>query len=70
MSAPSRFCDSVNRRTALRVGAASLFGTGYALPRLLAAEAPATSDVSVIFLFLKGGALDHRHLGPQAPGPQ
>ena len=69
MTAPSRFCDSVNRRTALRVGAASLFGTGYALPRLLAAEAPATSDVSVIFLFLKGGlsTIDTWDLKPQAP---
>jgi hypothetical protein len=69
MSAPSRFCDSVNRRTALRVGAASLFGTGYALPRLLAAEAPATSDVSVIFLFLFGGPSQYEtfDMKPEAP---
>jgi len=69
MTAPSRFCDSVNRRTALRVGAASLFGAGCTLPQILAAEAPARSDVSVIFLFLKGGlsTIDTWDLKPQAP---
>ena len=69
MTAPSRFCDSVNRRTALRVGAASLFGAGCSLPQILAAEAPASSEVSVIFLFLKGGlsTIDTWDLKPQAP---
>jgi hypothetical protein len=69
MTAPSRFCDSVNRRTALRVGAASLFGTGCTLPQILAAETPASNDVSVIFLFLKGGlsTIDTWDLKPQAP---
>jgi len=68
MSAPARFCDSLNRRTALKVGAASLFGTGYALPQILAAEAPNAGDVSVIFLFLKGGlsTIDTWDLKPQA----
>lgn len=69
MTAPSRFCDSVNRRTALRVGGASLFGAGFSLPRILAAESPAANDVSVIFLFLKGGlsTIDTWDLKPQAP---
>jgi hypothetical protein len=69
MTAPSRFCDSVNRRTALRVGAASLFGAGCTLPQILAADAPASNDVSVIFLFLKGGlsTIDTWDLKPQAP---
>ncbi|MFN6105398.1 MAG: DUF1501 domain-containing protein [Planctomycetaceae bacterium] len=69
MSAPKRFCDSLNRRTALRVGAATLFGAGCTLPRILAAEAPAGGDVSVIFLFLKGGlsTIDTWDLKPQAP---
>lgn len=69
MSAPKRFCDSLNRRTALRVGAATLFGAGCTLPRFLTAEAPSGGDVSVIFLFLKGGlsTIDTWDLKPQAP---
>ncbi|HBH50834.1 MAG TPA: DUF1501 domain-containing protein, partial [Planctomycetaceae bacterium] len=42
---------------------------GCSLPQILAAEAPASSDVSVIFLFLKGGlsTIDTWDLKPQAP---
>jgi hypothetical protein len=62
-----RFCDGLSRRDALRVGAASLFGTTVGLPRLLA-EKP-QRDVSLIFVFLHGGQshLDTFDLKPDAP---
>jgi len=65
------FCDRLNRRDALRVGTASLFGSALGLPQLLRAEGAAKrkKDVSVIFVFLHGGQshLDTFDLKPDAP---
>lgn len=72
-----RYCDGIRRRDMLRAGtAAGIFGTGVTLPELLRREARAgeTSgaagrDVSLIFLFLKGGlsTIDTLDLKPDAP---
>ncbi|MCY2962880.1 MAG: DUF1501 domain-containing protein [Planctomycetota bacterium] len=74
MATANHFCDRVTRRDALRVGSASLFGAGWGLGQLLsqqsiAAETSAPSDVSVIFLFLKGGlsTIDTWDMKPNAP---
>jgi len=68
---PNTFCDGLNRRDALRVGTASLFGSALGLPQLLRAEGAAKrkKDVSVIFVFLHGGQshLDTFDLKPDAP---
>jgi len=66
------FCDGQTRRDFLRVGTASLFGMGFGLPHLLAADrvkSPGTRDVSLIFVFLKGGqsSIDTFDLKPDAP---
>ncbi|HTN76783.1 MAG TPA: DUF1501 domain-containing protein [Pirellulaceae bacterium] len=68
------FCDGMHRRDLLRIGAASAFGYGLGLQRLLAAESslnkPARSTgVSLIYIFLKGGlsTIDTWDLKPQAP---
>jgi hypothetical protein len=69
------FCDGIRRRDFLRVGAAGAFGVGVTLPTMLqhqalAAEAgKATSDVSVIYIFLLGGlsTIDTFDLKPNAP---
>jgi uncharacterized protein (DUF1501 family) len=66
------FCDGRTRRDFLRVGTASLFGMSFGLPQLLAADrvkSPGTKDVSLIFVFLKGGqsTIDTFDLKPDAP---
>ena len=63
-----RFCDGLSRRDALRVGAASVMGSAFSLPRLLA-KSPGTKDVSLIYVFLHGGlsTIDTFDLKPDAP---
>ena len=69
------FCDGIERRDFLRLGAASLFGLGFNLPGFLEGQARAagqgrgTKDVSLIFLFLHGGlsTMDAWDLKPEAP---
>ena len=69
------FCDGIVRRDFLRVGTAGLFGIGITLPGLLATQARASAfrhqrrDVSLIFVFLKGGCstIDAWDLKPNAP---
>ncbi len=68
-----RFCDGRTRRDFLRVGSAGLFGL--TLPALIEGQARAaaaskpTRDVSLIFVFLKGGlsTIDTWDLKPDAP---
>ena len=72
VNALPKFCHGVGRRDFLRVGAASLFGTGVGLPNILAADrtkSPGTKDVSLIFVFLHGGlsTIDTFDLKPDAP---
>src|SRR5256885_11243104 len=70
-----RYCDGVERRDFLRLGAAGLFGAGFGLPALLEGQARAAEkgtpgrDVSLIFLFLHGGlsTTDTWDLKPPAP---
>ena len=69
------FCDGLQRRDFLRVGAAGLLGLEFTLPGLLQQQAlagvPAAnkSDVSLIYVFLKGGlsTIDTFDLKPDAP---
>src|SRR5262245_38892684 len=66
------YCDGRSRRDFLRIGTAGLFGTGLGLPQILAADtakSPGTKDVSLIFVFLKGGlsTIDTFDLKPDAP---
>ncbi|MBY0460386.1 MAG: DUF1501 domain-containing protein, partial [Gemmataceae bacterium] len=63
------FCDGLTRRDALRVGAATLFGTTLGAPALLRARERTKKDVSLIFVFLHGGQshLDTFDLKPDAP---
>jgi hypothetical protein len=71
------FCDGVDRRSFLRLGSAGLLGMGFSLPGLLASQARAEArkqpdrdrDVSLIFIFLHGGAstIDFWDLKPEAP---
>src|SRR5262249_46549368 len=66
------FCDGRSRRDFLRVGTASLFGMSFGLPHLLATDrvkSPGTREVSLIFVFLKGGqsTIDTFDLKPDAP---
>jgi uncharacterized protein (DUF1501 family) len=67
MTRKSRFCDGVNRRDFLRLGAAAVFGANLSLPRLLAASTP--KDTSLIFVFLHGGlsTIDTFDMKPDAP---
>ena len=75
MKTSSTFCDGVHRRDFLRVGAASLLGLDFTLTGLLQSQAlagaPAAnkSDVSLIYVFLKGGlsTIDTFDLKPDAP---
>jgi hypothetical protein len=70
-----RFCDGLPRRNFLRLGTASLFGMGFGLPGLLELQARArasgrtTPDVSLVFIFLRGGmsTIDAWDLKPDAP---
>lgn len=70
----SGFCDGIDRRGLLRVGAASLFGAAWTLPQLLAQKAngqtgsPADNR-SLIVVFLRGGlsTIDTWDLKPRAP---
>ncbi len=63
------YCDGLARRDFLRLGSAGLLGLGLTWPELLALEEKATKDVSLIFLFLKGGlsTIDTWDLKPDAP---
>ena len=76
MSHPTRFCDGIARRSFLQVGAAGAFGFGLNLPALLEQQARAAQkggggkeDVSVIYIFLKGGlsTIDTFDMKPDAP---
>ena len=66
------YCDGLNRRQALRIGSASLFG-GLGLPQLLEMQAQAQSlpvkAEACIMLFLEGGpsTIDMWDLKPDAP---
>ena len=71
------FCDGIQRRDFLRVGAAGAFGWSATLPLALQQQALAAAageknpsdDVSVIYLFLLGGlsTIDTFDLKPDAP---
>jgi hypothetical protein len=66
------FCDGIARRDFVRIGAASVLGTTFTLPGLLqhrARAAASKSDVSIIYVFLKGGlsTIDTFDLKPDAP---
>lgn len=69
------YCDGINRRDFVRVGAFGLLGIELSLPALLARQARAASkpgskrDVSLIWVFLKGGmsTIDTFDLKPDAP---
>lgn len=71
----SRFCDGIQRRDLLKIGAAGLFGAGITLPQLLQSQAIAaeqgrpSKDVSLIILFLQGGisTIDTWDMKPNAP---
>ncbi|MCH8045433.1 MAG: DUF1501 domain-containing protein, partial [Planctomycetes bacterium] len=76
MSHRPRFCDGIARRSFLQVGAAGAFGFGLNLPALLEQQARAAQkggggkeDVSVIYIFLKGGlsTIDTFDMKPDAP---
>ncbi len=73
MTRRTDYCDGVNRRDLLRVGAAGLFGSTLTLPGILAAQAAQSGDkdngVSLIFVFLKGGlsTIDTFDMKPDAP---
>jgi hypothetical protein len=62
------FCDGVNRRSFLHLGAASVFGYSFAAGGL-ASQRALPRDVSLIYLFLKGGlsTIDTFDLKPNAP---
>ena len=68
------FCDGMQRRDMLRMGAAGVFGMGLTLPQILAGRAQAaatgsaTKEVSLIILFLQGGlsTIDTWDMKPQA----
>ena len=79
MANRDQFCDGVDRRGFLRLGTASLLGTGLTLPGLLQRQAVAGAkaadggrpdrDVSLIFVFLHGGlsTIDTWDPKPDAP---
>ncbi len=70
-----RYCDGIQRRDMLRLGAAGLFGMGVSLPQIMAGRAAAaeagapTKDVSLIIVFLQGGlsTIDTWDMKPNAP---
>ncbi|MGE0606204.1 MAG: DUF1501 domain-containing protein [Pirellulales bacterium] len=70
------YCDGVGRRDLLKIGCAGLLGSGMSLPAVLARQALAAesghaagNDLSLIFLFLKGGlsTIDTWDMKPDAP---
>lgn len=69
------YCDGIQRRDMLRIGAAGLFGSGITLPQIFAGQAAAaeagkpTKDISMIVLFLQGGlsTIDTWDMKPNAP---
>src|SRR5689334_14007097 len=72
------YCDGINRRDFLRVGAAGVMGLHLSLPALLQRQAmaatvsgatPPANDMSVIIVFLMGGpsAIDTFDMKPDAP---
>jgi uncharacterized protein (DUF1501 family) len=69
------FCDGIARRDFLRLGTVGVFGLDLSLPEILARQArPAekgqtSRDVSLIYLFLRGGlsTIDTLDLKPNAP---
>ncbi len=64
------FCDRVNRRDMLQVGAAGLLGMGVSTSQILQAQAAGRgSDVSLIIVFLQGGlsTIDTWDMKPAAP---
>lgn len=71
----NRFCNGINRRDFIHLGAAGAFGLGLNLPTILQAQERArangieTRDVSLIFLFLHGGlsTIDTWDMKPNAP---
>jgi hypothetical protein len=75
VTSQSTFCDGLARRDFLRLGTAGVFGLGLSLPELLARRGDASEnggvprDVSLIFLFLRGGlsTIDTFDLKPDAP---
>ncbi|VTS05395.1 DUF1501 domain-containing protein [Tuwongella immobilis] len=83
MAAPRTNCAGQTRRDWLRMGSFGLFGAGWSMDRLLAAEVSASAavsassggsgqpggDVSLIYLFLHGGlsTIDTFDLKPNAP---
>ena len=75
MKSHANYCDGIQRRDVLRVGAAGLFGMGVSLPQILASQAQAaeagrpTKDVSLIIVFLQGGlsTIDTWDMKPNAP---
>ena len=73
MNRQGRFCDGLARRDFLRIGAAGAFGMNLSLQRLLGATPIGTAtpkkDVSLIYIFLKGGlsTIDTFDLKPNAP---
>ena len=74
MAKTAIYCDGIQRRDFLRVGAAGLFGTSFASAIALAdakaaAHGTASKEVSLIILFLKGGmsTIDTFDLKPNAP---
>lgn len=74
MKTTNTFCDGYSRRDAIRIGSAGAFGLPFSLSRILAAEGsgsidPSKSDVSFIYVFLKGGlsTIDTFDMKPDAP---
>ncbi len=70
MNGRSTYCDGIRRRDFLRVGTAGLFGIPFASALARAAEqGTAGKDMSLIFLFLRGGmsTIDTFDLKPEAP---
>lgn len=69
------YCDGMIRRDFLKIGATGLFGMQFGLADLLAAQAqaansnPAARDISLIYVFLKGGmsSIDTFDLKSEAP---
>src|SRR5262249_48048009 len=74
LGSPRLCCDGLTRRETLKVGALSLLGGAFALPRLMALEQSRKSTInakakSVILLYLQGGppTQDMFDLKPDAP---
>ncbi len=71
----NRYCDGIQRRDFVRVGAAGLFGASFTLPGLLAAQARAADSASsakaksLIYIVLEGGlsTIDTFDMKPDAP---